>query len=350
MVLAIAVNVALIVGALVFGVSVNRLIDEPFRYGVNYDLAAGDDGAGSVPPGLIATVTTTPGVTSAMLYSGNHARRGDTDIDLLGIQQLRGSGAPEITAGRLPVSSDEIVLGLATARSLDVAIGDSIDLVGVTGTATFRITGFAVIPGFGANEGVGRGAALTMQGLALLDPAAQPNVIAVRFGSGAAADSARQDVLAVAGGNPTDALFRPVVIVNIDRVRSIPFVLALLVSALCLLTVANIVFSSVRHHRRELAILRSLGAGGGWIMRAVHWQASLLLFVPAVIGAGIGVALSRQVFIAFADNMGAVDDPSVPWLTIVLLVLVLALIANLAAVGPGRAVRRVAPAAQLHVE
>jgi len=65
------------------------------------------------------------------------------------------------------------------------------------------------------------------------------------------------------------------VIVNVDRLRNIPFVLALLIGAPCVMTVVNIVFSSVRHRQRELAILRSLGAGGSWIVRAVHWQASL---------------------------------------------------------------------------
>ncbi len=348
--LAMAMSVALVVGALVFGVSMNRLIDEPFRYGVNYDLAAGDDGSGTIPPGVVDVVSTSPGVTSAILYSSDHARRNDTDVDLLGMQQLRGSGAPVITVGRLPVASDEIVLGRSTARDLDASVGDSIDLVGVTGTATFRITGLGVIPGFGVNEGVGRGAALTMEGLALLDQAAQPNLIAVRFGSGAAADAALRDTVNVAGRDPTEARFRPVVIVNLDRVRNIPFVLALLVGALSLLTVVNIVFLSVWRRRRELAILRSLGAGGGWIVRAVHWQASLLSIVPAVIGAGIGLALGRQVFIAFAGNMGAVDDPSAPSMAIGLLVLSLACVANLAAVIAGRSIRLVAPATQLHVE
>lgn len=349
-VLAIATTVALLVGALVFGFSLNRLIDEPFRYGVGYDFAAGNDGSEAVPSELIGVISETPGITSAILYSTDHARRNDTDVELLGMQHVRGSGAPMVTAGTLPFSSEEIVLGRTTARELGVSVGDPIELTGVTGTATFRVTGLAVIPGFGANEGVGRGAMLTMEGLVRLDRAAQPNVVAVRFESGPDADDALRKVAVAAGSDPRELPFRPAVIVNLGRIRNIPFVLALLIGALSLLTVVNIVVSSVRYRRREFAILRSLGAGGGWIGRAMHWQASLLLIVPAMIGAGAGIALGRHVFIAFATDMGAIDDPSVPSMTIALLVLSLVLIANLAALPPGRAVRRVAPAAQLHVD
>lgn len=352
-VLAITTSVALLVAALVFGVSMDRLIDQPARYGVNFQLAAGGDGSGTLSPALLDVVSTSPGVRSAILYSGNHARRADKDVDLLGMQELRGSIAPAVTTGKLPVSPEEIVLGRATARDLDVSLGDSIDLVGLTGAATFRVTGFAVIPGFGANEGVGRGALLTMDGLRHLDENAQSNVVAVDFEPGPVGVQAVADVKKAAGidpNGPDERLFRPAVITNINRVREIPFVLALVVGVLSLLTVVNVVFSSVRHRRRELAILRSLGAGGGWIVRAVHWQSTLLSVVPAAIGAGIGIVIGRQVFTAFGGNIGAIDDPLVPTIGVGLIPLSLVVLANLAALAPGRSVRLLAPAAQLHVE
>lgn len=349
-VVAIATSVAILVSALVFGFSMNRLIDQPARYGVNFDLAAGDNGSGVLSNALLEVVSNNSGITSAVLYSGDHARRDDADVDLLGLQQLRGSSGPVITTGRLPVSPEEVVLGRTTARDLDVSIGDSIELSGVTGSATFRVIGFAVIPGLGANEGVGKGALLTMEGLSHLHTAAQPNVVAVRFASGLVGEQAFRDVVAAAGEDPAQLPFRPAVIANVDRVRDIPFVLALVVGVLGMLTVVNVVFASVRHRRRELAILRSLGADGGWIVRAVHCQATLLCALPSVIGAGIGIMLGRKVFIAFAGNLGAVDVPSVPSKTTALLLVALALVANLAALAPSNAVRRVAPAEHLHVE
>ena len=57
---------------------------------------------------------------------------------------------------------------------------------------------------------------------------------------------------------------------------------------LALLTVSHGMLTSMRNRRRDLAILRSLGADRGWITRAVHWQATLLTALPVVIGVPAG--------------------------------------------------------------
>lgn len=46
------------------------------------------------------------------------------------------------------------------------------------------------------------------------------------------------------------------------RIRSIPFLLAGLVALLAVLTVVHVMLTSVRNRRRDVAVLRALGADG----------------------------------------------------------------------------------------
>jgi ABC-type lipoprotein release transport system permease subunit len=79
-----------------------------------------------------------------------------------------------------------------------------------------------------------------------------------------------------------------------------------------LLTAGHGILTSVRGRRRDLAILRSLGADHRWITRAVHWHATALTALPVVAGVPLGVVIGRLVFAGFADSMGAVRDAAIP--------------------------------------
>jgi len=344
---AVAVTMALLVAAFQFGSSLQRLIDEPFRYGVNHDLALGDDGSRTLAPDLVREVTDDPDVASLVLYASDHARHGTLDVQLLGMHVLRGDGTPTLISGRLPSAPDEIVLGSNTARDLDASVGGSVELDGASDSVSLRVTGIAVIPGFGANEGVGSGGLLTMEGLLALNAEAVPNVIAVSFDDAAQGAAARLlDRVGAAPGDP----FRPAVIINVARVRDVPYVLAALIGTLCLLTVVNVVVGSVTTRRREYAILQSLGAGGRWIGAVVRWQTTLLSLVPAGIGALVGIALGRRLFAEFADRMGAVDSTLVPVGAIVAALAMLTVIANIVTTLPARSLRRMMPARRLRAE
>jgi predicted lysophospholipase L1 biosynthesis ABC-type transport system permease subunit len=149
---------------------------------------------------------------------------------------------------------------------------------------------------------------------------------------------------------PDEPAFRPPAIVNVSRVRGIPFVLAAVLAALSLLTVCHVMLTSMRSRRRDLAILRSLGADRGWITRAVHWQATVLTLLPVLVGIPVGVVIGRLVFVAFADSMGAVHDAAVPLLTIALGALALVALANAIAELVSRRTRRREPALLLQGE
>jgi ABC-type lipoprotein release transport system permease subunit len=343
----VMLTIAGITAALTFGVSLDRLIEEPFRYGTNYDAAIGDNGGTELPPGFADRLDAQPDVASLILYFDDSARVGDTTVPVLGMEIVRGEGTPTVVAGRLPVGNDEIAFGRVTARDIDAEIGDEVTLVGATGTALYQVTGLVVVPGLGANDGLGHGGLVTPSGLTKIDADARPTMAAVQL-RGSYADFAAT-VPELADTAPNDP-YQPGAIVNIARVRTIPFALAVVLAALALLTVGHVMVTSTRGSRRELAILRSLGARSGWIARAVHWHATLFTLFCVAVGIPLGVIIGRLVWIAFAQNMGAIDNALVPVAAVVVGVLAIVALANVAAAIPARRARRVRPAQLLRTE
>jgi len=343
----VMLTVAGVTAAITFGASLDRLVHEPFRFGSYYDAMLGGNGADQLPDGFAERIDAQPDVTSLALYTDDHARVGDVTVPVLGMDLVRGAATPTLLTGRIPVGDDEIAFGRGSAKTIGAHVGDEVTLVGATDSGVFRVTGFVVMPGLGANDGLGKGALVTARGLARIDDAAKPTSVAVQLSDSVAQFAASMPEL---GDVPPDAAFVPPAIANVSRVRSIPFALAAVLAALALLTVGHVMVTSTRGCRRELAILRSLGAGGGWISRAVHWQATLFTLVCAAVGIPLGFITGRLVFLAFARNMGTVDDAAIPFALVAIGVVAIVALANAATAIPARRARRLAPAQLLRTE
>jgi ABC-type lipoprotein release transport system permease subunit len=142
----------------------------------------------------------------------------------------------------------------------------------------------------------------------------------------------------------------PSAISGLLRVRSIPFVLAGLLAMLAVLTITHTLLTSLRARRRDLAVVRALGAAPSFVSRAVHWQATLVTFVPAIVGVPLGLIVGRQVFVALADNIGAVDQVDYPLLLVGAVLVAVVALANVVAIWPARKAVRWRPAAALATE
>jgi putative ABC transport system permease protein len=108
--------------------------------------------------------------------------------------------------------------------------------------------------------------------------------------------------------------------------------------------------TSINNRRRDVAVVRSLGADRSWITRAVHWQATSFMVLPVVVGTPVGIIVGQVVFRSFADSVGAVNGASLPFVTIATVVAALVLLANVVAAVPARRARRLAPAVLLQAE
>ena len=335
------VTAALLVGAVVFGASLGRLVSDGGRFGYNFDLGFGS-GGDIVPDDVRASLEGDPDIAALTLYARGQGRVGAVTLGLAGMEPVKGDVAPRMLTGRPPASGDEIALGRLVANELDAEVGTKLNVRGTGRARAFRVTGLAVVPAIEGLDGVGQDAVVTLEGLARVDPAAQPSAAAITLREGAPAGTAdRLDL---------GAFTRPAVIVNLARVRSIPYVLAWLVGALLVLTVVHVMVTSVRNRRRDIAVLRSLGADGHWITKAVHWQATTFSLVPLALGAPLGLIAGRLLFRAFADAVGTVPGASVPYVLYAAVTAAIVALANAVAVVPARRARRLAPAPLLAAE
>ena len=340
-VIGLLLTVGALVGAITFAASLDRLVSEPARYGTNYDLQFGN-GAESVSPKLREGLDADADVAGLMMYAvRSSARRAvHAAIGRHGTGQRRHRCQGRL--GRLPTGKDEIALGRLAAGAFGVGIGDEVSLAGEASTQKFRVTGLAVVPSIGLNDGIGQDGLLTMPGLSQLDSAATANTAVVTLRPGAGPDTAKR--LSALTGVEASGSSRPSAIVNVARVRSIPFVLAAFLGALALLTVVYVMLSSVQSRRKDVAILRSIGADRGWIARAVQWQATIFTLLPVAIGIPLGLIIGRSVFGSFADSIGTLNDPSIPVLLLALIAGGLLVLANAIAAVPAYRANRLAPA------
>lgn len=330
---------AILVGAVVFGSSLGRLVTDGARFGNNFDLITGQGGE-VIPEDLLARLEADPDVTGLLLYGVGQGRVGTVTLGLAGMQPVRGDLAPKILAGRLPAADDEIALGALIAKRLDVGVGSDVTVEGADQPRQFRVTGLAVVPGVEGLDGVGQDGVVTMGGLRSVDPEAMPRTAAVSLRPGAPPSTAER--LGVLGESGSSGSI-PGSITNLARIRSIPFLLAWILGALAMLTVVHVMVTSVRNRRRDVAVLRALGADGRWITRAVHWQATTLSVVPLALGVPAGLVAGRLVFEAFAGSLGAVPDASFPYALVSALIAGIAVLTNVVATVPARRARRLAP-------
>ena len=82
----------------------------------------------------------------------------------------------------------------------------------------------------------------------------------------------------------------------------------------------------------------------------MHWHATLFTLFCVAVGIPLGVITGRLVWIAFAQNMGAIDTAVVPLAALGVAALIIVALANVAAAIPARRARRVRPAQLLRTE
>jgi ABC-type lipoprotein release transport system permease subunit len=336
--------VAALVGTLVFGSSLGRLVNDGATFGYNYEYVAGAPTGGPLDASTIDAARTAPGVAGAMALSqASGSIRGD-DLDLVGVDPLRGGLEPVVLAGRFPASPDEVALGKVTARSLGVHVGEDVSFDADGGPVTYHVVGFVVLPSVSFGEGGGRGAAMVLSGLQRVSPETQPEQLALRLQPGTAPD----DLALGAPVGLSSGQSRPPDVVNVARARSVPTVIAVVVGVLALVVLVHALLTSVRARRLDVAVLRALGADRRWITRVVHVQASVLGLVALAIGVPVGIVAGRAVYRAFAERLGLVATPSMPIVVVGSLAIAVLVLVNLSAALPARRAARVAPSILLH--
>jgi predicted lysophospholipase L1 biosynthesis ABC-type transport system permease subunit len=259
---------------------------------------------------------------------------------------------PAILEGRAPRAPDEVALGTVTLRDLGKRIGDHVEAGGPGARARFRVVGRAVFPTLGQPQPVADGAAFTPAGFApLFDRNNYYRYLVGRL--------ARDDDRAAVERQVTTEfpqLFEttgPSVPTEIERLQQVnwfPATIAVLLGALALLAVGHALVTSLRRHRGDLAMLKTLGFTRSQIRATVAWQATTVAVVGLTVGIPVGLALGHLAWTNIADDIGVSTTTTFSVLIVAVTVPVALLLVNLVALLPARAAARTRPAVALRAD
>jgi FtsX-like permease family len=365
-----ALGVLGVTAVLVFASSLGRLADTPRLYGWTWDAKVRD----IVSPTRCNANTNgldrvkDVGDVGAVCYSSSVIDGRDTS--LWSFTGIRGTFAPTIVAGREPIRADEVAMGRDALDAVHKQVGDTVRVDGGKGARTFRVVGRTVFPPLVPADAqhLADGAVVTPEGYALVhqndtdESGSTTRFVLLRFDREVSIGTLERRVLAIPAFAKTaravpfnlgDAIGGPDRPPEIDRLRTtgwIAPVLAILMSVLALIGVAQALITTARRRRHELAVLKALGFDRRQVRATLAWQATTLAVVGLVVGVPLGIVVGRFAWLTVADKIGVGRTVVVPVLAVAVLVPATVVLVNLVAALPARVASRTRTSVALAAE
>ena len=341
-----------VTAVLVFASSLDHLVATPGRYGSAWDFKTQDITSNTPCGAGDYGLARQDGIADLAEICSQSVQLNRRPVPALAFTALKGRGiGAEVIAGRTARGRREVALGSKTLRSLDLAIGDTIEVTGRSATLAYRIVGRVAFPTIGQAQPLADGAAFTGAGYA---PLFDQNLFTRHFVGRFAADADRAQVLDRIDAVPELANpSSPTLPLEIDRLRQInwlPVTLAALLGGLALLAVGHAIVTAVRHHRRELALLKTLGFKQRQVRATIAWQATTLGLAGLVIGIPAGMIIGELTWRLVADGLGVSTAAAVPLVSLLLVIPCALALVNLVALFPARAAAHTRPALALRTE
>jgi len=301
--LAAIVGMTTVVGALTLVHGIDDIVRHPERTGATWDLVIGEVG-GMSDEEAIRTVDQDADIDDAAIASRFPTHVNGFDAPVYSLDVLKGSMSFTVVHGRGPETDDEIALGPATQRLLDVDIGDTVSMG--PANAQMKVVGVVLLaeqPHSSFDEGAWISSpALT----ALIGPGDSDD----HFTEGLLGTADGIDVdTAIAGLPPSWELEVPATspdVANLMQVRRLPIYLALFLGFLAVGAIAHALFTTARQRAHELAVLRTLGLTARQAAAAVSWQGFATGTIAAAAGIPLGVIVGRRVWRGVTDQLSFV--------------------------------------------
>ncbi len=347
-IVAVTTSVLVLTATLLVGSSLGHLIATPALQGWPWDLAVGNLNDLENVADTVDSLRANDRVDGFIGFSSGTIVIDGHDSYAAAFGRGDPSVRPPAIEGRLPRAEDEVALGIQTLGTLGKDIGDTVVLAAAPGAPEVeaQIVGTVVLPaGLDTQLTLGRGAVMTGRGLtSVYGPDEQwvPNTFLLDFTPGTSPRAGARSVIDDLGDS-TRFNFAPD-IENLRRVQHLPLLLAVMVGLLGIGTLVNVLVTSVRRHRRDLATFATLGFRRRQLGGAVAWQATTIALVALVVGMPLGLAVGRTIWRLVMDSIGLQIGPSVPTGLLAVVALVTVLAANLIAGLPARSAARTHPA------
>ena len=344
---AIVVAIFTIVSSLTFGAGLSHLLDTPRLTGINWDVlfiypTAIDTDGDNIPierTRIEAALADDPRVESFSAGTmfppfpqGRPLQMGPQrrPTAMISFDGTGGVG-PSLIRGRVPAALDEVLVGPETLEDLGLAVGDTVDVYGQAGTwedpgeetsMRARIVGIGVIPAAGGEARLGRGAVLTLDGVTRLNPDAAADGYWLRLTPDTNAGTVVAELRRHLGAAPSDgephyfdqSVFDEALAVqDLEQVDRVPQLFAVATAIMALGVIIHVLISARRANRRDLAVMRAIGFRRGDIARALAWQSIVYALIALVAGIPLGVVAGRVAWHLYAQRLGAVPEPEIPW-------------------------------------
>ena len=262
------------------------------------------------------------------------------------------TGDFRLRSGRMPTAAGEVAIDAGTARKVGYHVGDRATVVFEHGTHTFDVVG---VVGFGSSDSLA-GATLasfeTRTAQQLLGRTGRVDTVAVRAAPGVSPDQLRSrnagalpaGVEAVTSAQAADESSRSVRdgLAMFTRILLAFAAVSLLVGSFVIWNTFSVL---VAQRRREIALLRAVGASRRQVLGGLVTEAALVGLVSAAAGLAAGAGLATGLR-ALLDVIG-VEVPTTSAViaprTVVAALLVGVVVTVVAAVVPAASAPRVAP-------
>ena len=349
-------------GTAVFGASLTHLTATPKLYGDPFQLNISNPNGGAPDPTVLRSLEHDRAVTGLTQGIALPAITiGKVVVGALAGTAVRGSLLMSTVDGRSPDAKGEVGLGGTTMHAVGARVGSVVDVTvslpsGGKRTAPFRVVGQMSLPVIGNAVALGTGAVFTMAGYE--DAACAP---------GPARTSCREEVAQSTNGgilasfvpgprgqaavnryldqyrSITTLALTPTSLINFGEAVNFPLIFGAMLALFGAATLLHLLVVSISRRRREVGLLKVVGFVNRQVASTVAWQATTLAVVGIVIGVPVGIVVGRAVWLAFANNLGAVPVSVVPvWLIGALIAAVL-VGANLIALAPALVATRSKP-------
>ncbi|WP_327396280.1 FtsX-like permease family protein [Streptomyces phaeochromogenes] len=299
------------------GVEVVVSTEQSFDSGPDLPIALPE--RGTVPAKLVDELAQLPGVTAAVGDIGFPAALVDADGQVVPTQDPRTAGhgwsstklfVDAKVDGSAPAGTGEVALDSATAGAAGVRVGDSVKVVAAgRAAAAYRVTALVDAPDAGIL--FADPTAVRLSGRADGERAGTVDLIALRTEPGTEASvaaAAREKIKdtgkKTAGSTPADVIVSTgsergdIASPGAGAARSLLILLASSLGGIIMLIIGFVMASalavSIGGQRRDLALMRAVGATPKQIRRLAAGQASIIAAVAVVPGVGLGYLLAGQ--------------------------------------------------------
>jgi ABC-type lipoprotein release transport system permease subunit len=342
--------VAGVVAAGSFGTSLDRLVNDPARFGWTWDAALPGVDLPESSCSAGSAVRDDPAVEAAASLCYGDVSVEDVPAIGWSFRSERGAIEPTIVSGRAPRTKGEVALGRELLRGIGRSVGDTITVRMDEGRPRFRIVGTFVMPGVGDAQPIAASALFTVAGMergkAIDDDTAVVTLRAAASRAGFDRRTAERN-----GGANAIAATVPAEVERLRQIDALPFALGVLVVVIGLIALSYTLVVTVRRRSPDIAILKTIGFARRQVRSAVAWQASTVGIVGLVVGVVAGIVVGQVIWRAVANDLGVDPRLSVPvaGFAFVLVPVTLVVVNGIAAI-PAAMAARTPPAVVLRAE